>query len=107
MQELGLKLNIKKTRIVPIRRDFQWLKIMFRLTESGYIVKRIWHKSVVRMRRKMKKLKRKMEAGLLEQSDIRASYESWKSHTRGLDVYKTMKSMDELYNSLFGNEVTG
>lgn len=106
-KELGLKLNIKKTRIVPIRRDFQWLKIMFRLTESGYIVKRIWHKSVVRMRRKMKKLKRKMEAGLLEQSDIRASYESWKSHTKGLDVYKTMQSMDELYNSLFGNEVTG
>lgn len=106
-KELGLKLNIKKTRIVPIRRDFQWLKIMFRLTESGYIVKRIWHKSVVRMRRKMKKLKRKMEAGLLEQSDIRASYESWKSHTKGLDVYKTMRSMDELYNSLFGNEVTG
>lgn len=105
--ELGLKLNIKKTRIVPIRRDFQWLKIMFRLTESGYIVKRIWHKSVVRMRRKMKKLKRKMDAGLLEQSDIRASYESWKSHTIGLDVYHTMRSMDELYNSLFGNEVTG
>ena len=105
--ELGLKLNIKKTRIVPIRRDFQWLKIMFRLTESGYIVKRIWHKSVVRMRRKMKKLKRKMAAGLLEQSDIRASYESWKSHTIGLDVYHTMRSMDELYNSLFGNEVTG
>ena len=106
-KELGLKLNIKKTRIVPIRRDFQWLKIMFRLTESGYIVKRIWHKSVVRMRRKMKKLKRKMDAGLLEQSDIRASYESWKSHTIGLDVYHTMRSMDELYNSLFGNEVTG
>lgn len=105
--ELGLKLNIKKTRIVPIRRDFQWLKIMFRLTDSGYIVKRIWHKSVVRMRRKIKKLKRKMDAGLLEQSDIMASYESWKSHTKGLDVYRTMRSMDELYNSLFGNEVTG
>lgn len=106
-EKLGLKLNIKKTRIVPIRRDFQWLKIMFRLTESGYIVKRIWHKSVVRMRRKMKKLKRKMEAGSLELSDIRASYGAWKSHAKGLDAYRTMRSMDELYDSLFGNEVTG
>lgn len=106
-EELGLKLNLKKTRITPVRRDFQWLKIMFRLTESGYIVKRVWHKSVVRMRRKLKKLKRKMEAGILEMSDIRASYESWKSHTAGLDIYRTMCSMDNLYNSLFGNEVTG
>lgn len=106
-EELGLKLNLKKTRITPLRRDFQWLKIMFRLTESGYIVKRIWHKSVVRMRRKMKKLKRKLDAGTLEMSDIRASYESWKSHTIGLDAYRTLYSMDKLYHSLFGNEVTG
>lgn len=106
-EELGLKLNLKKTRIVPIRRDFQWLKIMFRLTESGYIVKRIWHNSVVRMRRKLKKLKRKMEAGVLSLADIRASYESWKSHTLGLNAYKTLCSMDSLYNSLFGIEVTG
>lgn len=106
-EELGLKLNLKKTRIIPVRRDFQWLKIMFRLTESGYIVKRIWHKSVVRMRRKMKKLKRKMEAGILLMADVIASYESWKSHVKGLDVYKTLSSMDALYNSLFGIEVTG
>lgn len=106
-EELGLKLNLKKTRIIPIRRDFQWLKIMFRLTESGYIVKRIWHNSVVRMRRKLKKLKRKMEAGVLSLEDIRASYESWKSHTLGLNVYKTLCSMNNLYNSLFGIEVTG
>lgn len=106
-EELGLKLNLKKTRIIPVRRDFQWLKIMFRLTESGYIVKRIWHKSVIRMRRKMKKLKRKMEAGILLMADVIASYESWKSHVKGLDVYKTLSSMDALYNSLFGIEVTG
>ena len=106
-EELGLKLNLKKTRIIPVRRDFQWLKIMFRLTGSGYIVKRVWRRSVIRMRRKMKKLKRKMEAGILELSDIRASYESWKSHTKGLNIYKTICSMDKLYNSLFGNEVTG
>jgi hypothetical protein len=106
-EELGLKLNLKKTRIISIRNDFQWLKIKFRLTETGYIVKRIWHRSVVRMRRKLKKLKRKMEAGILAMSDIVASYQSWKSHTARLDVYRTMREMDYLYASLLGNEVTG
>lgn len=106
-KELGLILNLKKTRIIPIRRNFKWLKIKFRLTETGYIVKRIWHKSVVRMRRKLKKLKRKLDAGLLAMSDIIASYESWKSHTLGLDAYRTLFEMDKLFCSLFGNEVTG
>lgn len=104
--ELGLTLNLKKTRIVPINKDFQWLKITFRLTSSGYIVKRVWHKSVVRMRRKMKKLKKKMLDGKLSFSDIRASYESWKSHISNLDIYRTMCEMDKLFNSLFENEVT-
>ena len=105
--ELGLILNIKKTRIIPISRDFQWLKIKFKLTPSGYIVKRIWHKSVVRMRRKLKKLKKKMLNGILTLKDIRASFESWKSHTLGLDCYRTMLEMQKLYHSLFENEVTG
>lgn len=105
--ELGLILNIKKTRIIPISRDFQWLKIKFKLTPSGYIVKRIWHKSVVRMRRKLKKLKKKMLNGILTLKDIRASFESWKSHTLGLNCYRTMLEMQKLYHSLFENEVTG
>lgn len=105
--ELGLVLNLKKTRIVPLSRDFQWLKITFKLTPSGYIIKRIWHKSVVRMRRKLKKLKRKMDAGLLTIKDIQASYRSWKSHALGLDCYRTMKSMDELYCRLFENDLKG
>lgn len=104
--ELGLNLNLKKTRIVPINKDFQWLKIKFRLTDSGYIVKRIWRKSVVRMRRKMKKLKKKLDAGLIAFSDIVASYESWKSHTLNLNVYKTISSMNKLYFTLFQREVT-
>lgn len=106
-EELGLTLNLKKTRIVPIKKDFQWLKIKFKLTSSGYIVKRIWHKSVVRMRRKMKKLKIKLENNVLTLSDIKASFESWKSHALGLDCYRTILEMNKLYKNLFENEVTG
>ncbi len=104
-EELGLKLSLKKTKIVPICRDFMWLKIRYRVTESGHIVKRVWHKSVVRMRRKMKKLKRKYDQGIISLFDIKQSYQSWKAHVAGLQMYKTMMRLDGLYNNLFGGVI--
>lgn len=103
--ELGLILSEKKTHIMPIRKNFMWLKIRYRVTATGHIVKRVWKKSVVRMRRKLKKLKRKLDKGLITTGDIYQSVQSWKSHTRGLAIYHTMKSLDELIYNLFGTEV--
>lgn len=104
-EEMGLKLSAKKTRILPIDRNFMWLKIRYRVAESGYIVRRIWPKSVTRMRRKAKKLKRKLDEGVITAFDVYQSYQSWKSHARGLDVYHTMRVMDGLIYDLFGTEV--
>lgn len=99
--ELGLILNLKKTRIVPLTRDFCWLKIKYRMTDTGYLVKRVWRKSVVRMRRKLKKLKRKYDNGKIGDSDIWISYQSWLSHLHGLNVYRTRRSMERLLFTLF------
>lgn len=100
-EEIGLNLNAKKTVIVPIKRNFMWLKIRYRVTESGHIIKRVWKNSVVRMRRKLKRLKRKLERGEVNIRDITQSYKSWKSHTSGLHIYRTMVKMDTLFDSLF------
>lgn len=99
--ELGLVLNPKKTAIVPITHNFRYLKIKYRMTDTGYLVKRVWRKSVVRMRRKLKKLRRKYDDGQLDYSDILASYRSWLSHLRGLNVYRTVRSTEHLLSVLF------
>ena len=103
--EMGLKLSVKKTHIYSISKDFMWLKIRYRVTGTGHIVKRVWRKSVVRMRRKLKKFKRMLDKGVVTAFDIRQSVQSWKSHIRGLAVYHTMKRLDELIFNLFGTEV--
>ena len=103
--ELGLKLNLKKTQIVPLRKGFMWLKIKFQLTDSGYLIKRVWRTSVVRMRRKLKKLRRKLDDGKITVSDVYASYQSWVSHTHGLNVHRTLRSMDRLFSKLYASEV--
>ena len=99
--ELGLKLNTKKTQIVALRKNFTWLKVRFRLTDSGYIVRRVWRKSVIRMRRKLKKLHKKWLMNELSIDEIAVSFQSWLSHLNGLNVYKTLENIKELYNFLF------
>lgn len=102
-KELGLILSERKTMIVPIRREFTWLKINNRVTDTGKIIKKPWHKSIVRMRRKLKKFKRMIETGKtkITPNDVRCSYTSWKSHIKGLHAHETIQYMDALYQRLF------
>lgn len=99
--EMGLQLNENKTRIVPLRRGFTWLKIKINVLPSGQLLQRAWRKSVTRERRKLKKLKKIMEAGRLTAADAWQSFQSWDSHLIGLKAYRTRKEMRALYDRLF------
>ena len=59
---------------------------------------------ITRQRRKLKKLKNKLDRGEIEFADIRQSYASWKGSLKGKKCYKTIQSMDELFNKLFIND---
>ena len=54
--ELGITINEKKTRIVPLSSYWRYLQIQYSLTETGRIVQKINPKRLTAMRRKMKKL---------------------------------------------------
>lgn len=98
---LGITLNRKKTQIVKLSHGFTWLKIRFFLTESGKVVKKIYKRSVTRMRIKLKKLHRKMAAGKMTFSDVFATWQSWKSYAEKFDAYHTVQNMAKLYAQLF------
>ena len=99
--ELGITLNQKKTQIVKLSHGFTWLKIRFFLTETGKVVKKIYKRSVTRMRIKLKKLHRKLMAGKVEFPDIFATWQSWKSYAEKFNAYHTVQNMAELYTQLF------
>ena len=100
--ELGVKLNENKTRIVKLEKGFTYLKIRFFLTPSGKIIKKIFPKSVTRMRRKLKKFKKFVDIGTMSKFDVYQSFQSWQSHTIGLNAYRTRQSMKDLYYRLYG-----
>lgn len=102
--ELGIILNKKKTQIVKLSHGFTWLKGRFFITPSGKVIKKIYKKSVVRERRKLKKLRRFYDAGKITADDIWHAFQSWRSYALYFDAYRTVRNMDQLYMQLFGKE---
>ena len=99
--ELVITLNCKKTQSVKLSHGFTFLKGRYFLLPSGKVVKKIDHSSVIRMRRKLKAFKRKLEAGIMTPADVYQSWQSWKSYADHFNAYRTIQSMGQLYNDLF------
>lgn len=99
--ELGLFINPKKTQIVKLSHGFTFLKIKYNLIETGKVQERISKDSVTRMRRKLKKFRKLMDAGEMSFDDVRCAYASWKGGVSHYDSYNVVKSMDKLFDELF------
>ena len=105
--EAGITLNTKKTHITSLSRGFTFLKIKFSLTASGKVVRRLSHDSSVRMRRKLKKLRKKVNDGKMEVRDVVCSMQSWVGHTLNIDAYRTRQRMLRLFYSLYKDDLKG
>ena len=103
--ELGLVLNKKKTQIVKLSHGFTWLKIRFFLTSTGKVIRKICKASVTRQRRKLKKLRVKLDEGRLTFADIQQSFQSWKAYANNFNAYYTIKNMEHLFKDLFHEEM--
>lgn len=102
--ELGITLNEKKTQIVKISHGFKWLQSRVFLTDSGKVIKKICKKSIVRERRKLKKLKKRLLEKKMTFDDIYQSWQSWRAYAAKFDSWKTVQSMAKLYENLFIND---
>jgi hypothetical protein len=98
---LGLKFNCKKTRIVKMTKGITFMKIKYHITSSGKLIKRLTRAGIVRMRRKLKKLRKLVNKGIVLLDDVYNSFQSWLAHSYLACSYKTRKSMLKLYDELF------
>lgn len=105
---LGLTFNMKKTRIVKVSSGFVFMKVQYRVTPTGKIVRKLTRAGIVRMRRKLKKFKRMVDNGKITLDDVYNSMQSWLAHSSVAMSYHTRRSMLKLYNELFdGYKITG
>lgn len=103
-KELHITLNEKKTQIVKLSHGFTWLKVRFFLTGTGKIIRKIYRRSVTKMRQKLKRFYRKYINGEMCYEDVYTSWQSWRSYALKFQAYKTVKSMEKLYMQLFFNK---
>lgn len=96
---LGLTLNTK-TQVYPLKQGVIWLKWRFILTDSGKVVRRICQKSVVRERRKLKKMAKLAAAGKIPTAALNESFVTWKAHAQRGNCRKIVANMEKLYNQL-------
>lgn len=106
-EELGIVLNESKTHIIPLRRGFTFLKVRTILTDSGRILCRPWRSNITRMRRKLKKLKRKVDEGIMTVEDVFQSLQSWRSHLIRMKAYRTIRAMEKLFFDIFARKNNG
>ena len=97
----GIKLNIKKTRIVKLSSGFRYLKSRIRITSSGKIIRMIDRANVTRMRRKLKKMKKLLDRRRLKYRDAYECWQSWRQYAKGFSSWRTVQRMSRLYNELF------
>ena len=99
--ELGIFINHKKTHIMKINHFFTWLKLRYKLTETGHLVIKVNPKTVTRERRKLKKYRKMVDQGRMPLIDVQNSFKSWLGTYDKLLSYRTQSSMKALYTDLF------
>ncbi len=104
-QDIGIELNERKTKIVKLSEGFKCLKGKVHLTETGRGVMRPDRGTITRERQKLKALRRKLDEGKIQFSDVRQAYNSWSGHIKHFDSYCTRRNMDKLFRELFQKEI--
>lgn len=100
-ERMGITVNKKKTRIVALRRGFTFLKTKFALSDTGKVIMRPCRKSITLERRKLKKLKKKLDEGTITFEEVRQQYQSWKGYMKHKQSWRTVQNMNQLFNELF------
>ena len=100
-KDSGIFLNDKKIHIFRIDKGFTFLKIQYRLTDSGHLVRKPVKSGFVRQKRKMKSFKKFLDQKEMSIELVEQQYSTYIGNIKKYDCYKSIKSMDKLYNELF------
>ena len=98
---IGIFLNPKKTRIYKLNQHFRFLQLQYTLTSTGRIIVKINPKRLTAMRRKLKKLKAKVDAGEVPYADVKNMFKSWYGSFHVYLSKTQKKNLVFLYDILF------
>ena len=108
--KIGLNLNPKKTKIVPLSKGFKMLHWRFTLKKTGKIILYVEKSKISRQRKKLKKMAERVKNGEIPFSDIEDNMRSWEDNMRQGCTYHVIRKMrryvKELEEYIYGETYT-
>ena len=86
-EELGLDLN-EKTQIFPLKNGIQYLGFRYFVNKNGKVVKQVVKKTVHRLKRRAKLLKRAYKDGSITKERIKMSLVAFHGHLSHGNCFK-------------------
>lgn len=98
---LGIFINKKKTHIYKISGWLTWLKINYRLTETGGLIRKVHSSTIRRERRKLKKLQQLVSLNKMTYKQAESCYSSWRGTYKKYDSTQKLRKLDKYFYRLF------
>ncbi len=105
VEDLGIHINTKKTRIVKLCSSYKFLQVIYDLKDDGKLYKKLNPDRVVSFRRKLKKLAVKVLEGSSTYENVENTFKSWMGSYYKLLTKIQRKNLIKLYEDLFNKRV--
>jgi RNA-directed DNA polymerase len=73
----------------------------FQLTETSKIIKRLSKENVTHEKRKLRRIKKLVDEGVLTKEHVDKCLEAWKAHAKQGNTHNLILSMNLFYNNLW------
>lgn len=100
LRDIGLALNTKKSRLVPLKKGFRWLGFYYRLTNTGRTLVILPNDKIKRMKRKLKKKLGLVKTGKITLESFKQGFKDWLSYANFGDNKDTIRRVGRYFNNL-------
>lgn len=101
-EAMGIRVNKKKCKIIPLTKPFRFCKVRYTMTESGHIKKNGCRDGIKRSRRKLKFFQREVSAGRCTLADVAEFMQSQRSYYNNFDDHGRLLRLERLSYAIFG-----
>lgn len=98
----GQTINRDKTQIINMNRYFTFLKIQYKISDTGKIIKIPARSKIISMQRKIKSYKKLVDDDKMTIYDAFNNYRSWRGNMEKYDCYKSLLHVDDIFYRIFG-----
>ena len=101
---LGMYTNVRKTCVSRLDRGFVYLQRKIRLRSDGSIDVKLRPKAVTRIKRRIRKLRDKVQSGKVPLLDVVNMVKSWICARRDCLTYPQLRTIELTVLSIYGRE---